>query len=71
MHACLRGTPRSIETLLEYPIEGEVKDPHGKTAAFYAIRNPNEEHSISILTLLLTRYPNLVLSLARRSLWRL
>jgi ankyrin repeat protein len=42
MHAAHRGTPRAVEVLLNYKIETEVRDPMGKTAAFYAIRNSNE-----------------------------
>lgn len=42
MHAAQKGTPQAVEVLLIYPIELEVTDPQGRSAAFYAIRNPNE-----------------------------
>ncbi len=60
MHAAHRGTPQAVELLLNYKIETEVRDPLGKTAAFYAIRNTNEEHANVILGILLNRFPKLV-----------
>jgi hypothetical protein len=41
MHAAQKGAPHAIETLLNHQVEAEVTDPVGRTAAFYAIRNPN------------------------------
>ena len=60
MTTCFKGNPQSIESLLNYPVEPEVTDPQGKTAAFYALKNNNEEYANDILNLLLLKFPQLV-----------
>ena len=62
MHACQKSTPQAIETMLKYPLQWEVRDPSDRSVAFYAIRNPNEEHSNAILTMLFSTFPGLVLT---------
>jgi hypothetical protein len=61
MHLCQHGNPENISYFLGLPnLNLRQKDPSGRNALFYAIRNPSEEFSMDVSDLLLDLAPDLV-----------
>lgn len=70
MFACKKTTTPLVRTLLRFPtLQPYHRDQNGRNAVHYAIENPDEEHSRTIVQELVQQYPRLVHQMIARKRW--